>query len=284
MLGHYQILTGSGHGCKAWIGRSRNSYSMEMNLIEETTDHDETLESMPLGSIYLEFDSVLEEISHNNWRKNYPIWQSPRSVVQKQIGDCYEMTTEYLLTILQPYPGDEFYGERQRSCPPDRCFQVRHLRSHNDFKIIDRLTDFEITINKSWLDNLKFNLGHWYAKRQARALGLNDSMKNKFLACMEEPVAVRGRSTSSDVSSDISLSPLYIPPHRCQPKMECTRGSDTGVRWSCDVTFLSLFHHSPSFSSFHYFFIILLFPLRFLVYRHASHLSRALSFYFRIPW
>jgi len=31
------------------------------------------------------------------------------------------------------------------------------------------------------------------------------------------------------------------------------------------------------------FFIILLFPLRFLVYRHASHLSRALSFSFRIP-
>ena len=48
----------------------------------------------------------------------------------------------------------------------------------------------------------------------------------------EEPVAksVRGRSTSSDVSSDISPSPLYIPPHRRQPKTECTRGSDTGVR------------------------------------------------------
>ena len=41
---------------------------------------------------------------------------------------------------------------------------------------------------------------------------------------------VRGRSTSSDVSSDISPSPLYIPPHRRQPKTECTRGSDTGVR------------------------------------------------------
>ena len=88
---------------------------------------------------------------------------------------------------------------------------------------------------------------------------------------------VRGRSTSSDVSSDISPSPLYIPPHRRQPKMECTHGSDTRVRWSRDITFLSLFHHSPSISSFHYFFIILLFPLRFLVYRHASHLSRALS-------
>ena len=94
---------------------------------------------------------------------------------------------------------------------------------------------------------------------------------------------VRGRSTSSDVSSDISPSPLYIPPHRRQPKTECTRGSDTGVRWSRDVTFLSLFHHSPYFSSFHYFSLIYYFDSDFLVYRHASHLSRALSFSFRIP-
>jgi len=161
--------------------------------------------------------------------------------------------------------------------------------------------------------------------------------------------------------------------------MECTCGSDTGIRWSCDVAFLLPFHHSPSFSSFYYFnsnfwyidmhptlagfypfllgsparcafllylylyiclgssaisqlsfsavaltsslsltqdgacsqlqfhsnllqsrdvatfcisitfspffifFIISLFQLRFLVYRHTSHLSRALSFSFRIP-
>ena len=32
---------------------------------------------------------------------------------------------------------------------------------------------------------------------------------------LEEGVDVRGHSTSSDVSSNISLSPLYIPPHHC---------------------------------------------------------------------
>jgi len=32
--------------------------------------------------------------------------------------------------------------------------------------------------------------------------------------CLEGGVDVRGRSTSSDVSSNISLSPLYIPPRR----------------------------------------------------------------------
>ena len=37
MLGHYQILTGSGHGCKAWIGRSRNRRPLPLNteLIKE---------------------------------------------------------------------------------------------------------------------------------------------------------------------------------------------------------------------------------------------------------
>jgi len=40
---------------------------------------------------------------------------------------------------------------------------------------------------------------------------------------------------------------------------------------------------SITFSPFFIFFIILLFRLRFLVYRHASHFSRALSFSFRIP-
>jgi len=33
--------------------------------------------------------------------------------------------------------------------------------------------------------------------------------------CLEGEVDVRGCSTSSDVSSDISPSPLYIPPHCC---------------------------------------------------------------------
>jgi len=33
--------------------------------------------------------------------------------------------------------------------------------------------------------------------------------------CLEEGVDVRRRSTSSNISSDISPSPLYIPPHCC---------------------------------------------------------------------
>ena len=32
MLGHYQILTGSGHGCKAWIGRSHNNYGLQIRV------------------------------------------------------------------------------------------------------------------------------------------------------------------------------------------------------------------------------------------------------------
>jgi len=38
--------------------------------------------------------------------------------------------------------------------------------------------------------------------------------KRKIVCFAEHNEIVRGRSTSSDVSSDISPSPLYIPPHR----------------------------------------------------------------------
>jgi len=61
-----------------------------------------------------------------------------------------------------------------------------------------------------------------------RCLKPSQSISKHFKA--SQNISVRGRSTSSDVSSDISPSPLYIPPHRRQPKTECTRGSDTGVR------------------------------------------------------
>ena len=46
---------------------------------------------------------------------------------------------------------------------------------------------------------------------------------------------------------------LIVASPRRSALAECTCGSDTGVWWSRDIAFLSLFHHSPSFSSFHYF-------------------------------
>jgi len=57
-------------------------------------------------------------------------------------------------------------------------------------------------------------------------------------------------------------------------------------RWSPMVMWCSILITFSPFSIFFIislFFISLLFQLQFLVYRHASHLSRALSFSFRIP-
>jgi len=54
-------------------------------------------------------------------------------------------------------------------------------------------------------------LGMWLLmKYQWHPLIVNPFLNSPFL----ELVNVRGRSTLSNVSSDISLSPLYIPPHR----------------------------------------------------------------------
>ena len=45
-------------------------------------------------------------------------------------------------------------------------------------------------------------------------MGFNGPLAKGNNGMMELNVSVRGRSALSDVSSDISPSPLYIPPHR----------------------------------------------------------------------
>ena len=109
----------------------------------------------------------------------------------------------------------------------------------------------------------------------------------KHIICLSEADLVRGCSVLSDVSSnkcsvpsDNTLLPLYIPPHCCQLKTECTYGSDSRVWWTHDVdTFCILI----TFFTIPHFFIILLFQLQFLVYRHAPHLGRTPSFLLGSP-
>jgi hypothetical protein len=85
------------------------SYSMNMTIIEDNDSQDNAsvLSSMPVGSINMESIEEIKTASNEDWRKWYPTWKNPQALAREQIGDCYEMTAEYLLTILQPYPGDD---------------------------------------------------------------------------------------------------------------------------------------------------------------------------------
>ena len=92
---------------------------MDMEVIE-SDDSGETLESLPVGFIDVKPETVVSEIPEpvidDSWRKWYPDWQDPRALAPCQIGNCYEKTAEYILTIQQPYPGDGYYNGNLMLC------------------------------------------------------------------------------------------------------------------------------------------------------------------------
>jgi hypothetical protein len=102
---------------------------MTMSLIVNDDEKGDVLESMPVGFIELRAPERQtlnpSEASEDaeGWRKWFPFWQNPQALAQEQIGNCYEMTAEYLLTILQPYPGDELNIEQH--CSPHIRFGVK---------------------------------------------------------------------------------------------------------------------------------------------------------------
>jgi hypothetical protein len=170
------------------------SYSMNMNLIEEDGKSGEFLESMPVGSISMDVDNNTEFTNHvpiiEEWRKWYPTWQGPRSLARSEIGDCYKMTIEYALTISQPYPGDELWGDWTQGRPPYNRFHVARLRKNvRNFIIYDKVTDFSITLHRSQVDNCKFNIGRWYAKSRARYLELKKPKLDGYHETVGHPLA-----------------------------------------------------------------------------------------------
>ena len=166
------------------------SYSMDMTVIEND-DSNEIINSLSVGFIDVrpeeEWSEVPEPIIDNSWRKGYPTWQDPRASAPCRIGNCYEKTAEYILTIQQPYPGDGYFNHRLNMYSPPNRFRVTQLRM-DVFMIQDRLSEFEICIEKTRLENIKFNLGHWYAKWRALILGLSKPSKKDYPQQLENPL------------------------------------------------------------------------------------------------
>ena len=167
------------------------SYSMGMTLLEDDRDGEDVLEAMPVGVIGVRENPPRVAVTPNeDWRKWYPAWQNPQALAPEQIGNCYEMTAEYQLTHAQPYPGDE----QLQNCSPTNRFAVKQTAAlpGNDrlFKILDRVDGSEVMIGKAQLANPKFNLGHWYAKKRARTLGLRLPVAKEYPQSLEDPVAL----------------------------------------------------------------------------------------------
>ena len=113
-------------------------------------------------------------------------------LAEEQIGNCYEITAEYLLTVFKPYPGDE---QGPPPCAPYNQFQIKqNINNVEFFRIKDTFQNFEITVMKTRLANPKFNLCHWYAKQCAHALKLRIPTTSEYPPQLEHPVVLVTRS------------------------------------------------------------------------------------------
>jgi len=91
-----------------------STFNIETTAVadDESDDHVEVLESLPLGAVFFgdnkQLSSVLPCPIHE-WREHYPYWNEPDIFARRSIGDCYTMLVDSILTLEPLFPGDEWY-------------------------------------------------------------------------------------------------------------------------------------------------------------------------------
>jgi hypothetical protein len=133
------------------------------NFNIEFEEEVEVLESLPLGMVELKSQEVTYD-----WHANYSDWDQLRARTQPRLRDCYAMMAKYILTIQQPYPGDERYCSIE---PPYEHFNITRCTPSN-YLIVDQLTGFLVKLAKTHLANPHFNIQGWYVRKHTRALTL----------------------------------------------------------------------------------------------------------------
>ena len=154
------------------------NFNIELEPVHNQSDIDDPvkiLESLPVGAI----NFVIQE-QHNavpillyllaEWHEHYPYWGEPNIYPCRSIGNCYAMRADAILTLEQPYPGDECYSTDFVRL--ELQFEVHEKPAAHKYLIYDRLMEFQVFIKKSCLTNHWFNLAHWYARRRAQALNI----------------------------------------------------------------------------------------------------------------
>jgi hypothetical protein len=75
------------------------------------------------------------------------------------------MMATQVLYDCQPYPGDE----RNDSFDSNRFTLIPYAKH---YQILDSHAGFRVNVSRSLLEKSRFDLGSWYSKRRAKALGL----------------------------------------------------------------------------------------------------------------
>jgi hypothetical protein len=137
-------------------------------------DSVEVLDSLPLGAIDFEDDEAVMPVSYwpiEEWGEHYPYWDEPHILAREEIGDCYGMVADAILTTDQPYPGDDLFDVDQ--IRPEMRFSIFFQEKTQDYLIKDQLVDAEVVIARSLLEKPQFDISRWYAARRIEALNLD---------------------------------------------------------------------------------------------------------------
>ena len=94
-----------------------STFNAKIGLLDNASEGSvEVLESLPLGVMHLEPEMVDVEAGnfHGEPRsiRLLPSWMEYHSQPQQSIGDAFGMQGEHILTLNQPYVGDERYDKQ----------------------------------------------------------------------------------------------------------------------------------------------------------------------------
>ena len=166
-----------------------SSFNIEPTISENGSDAAvELLDSLPVGAIFVDEGSPSVTGAtprrttgkspwcgpRDEWRNHTPYWKEPGIRAREAIGDCYAMVADSILTLSQPFPGDDLYNST--NVLPELRFSITEHTSGDSYSVYDRLVEERVLLTKSLLKRPQFDIGRWYAMHRSRARGLDLSV------------------------------------------------------------------------------------------------------------
>jgi hypothetical protein len=116
-----------------------SSFNVEPILETDSEGQPEVLDSLPLGAIGFGDPERLTSVVPwplEEWREHYPYWNESCILARENIGDCYAMMIDTILTLEAPFPGDHLFDSSS----------IRPELASGSVKGIRRV------ITRSWID------------------------------------------------------------------------------------------------------------------------------------
>jgi Zinc knuckle len=225
--------------------------TFNLEPVPETMSEDgvEVLDSLPLGAVFIgDEEPEARELTaaHDpdiEWRYDYPYWSNPGIHARRKLGDCYAMVADAILTTQQPYPGDELFATE--NLRPELRFIITKQQGTGDYWIRDQLTHSREIIARSLLQNPKFNISRWYAKKRQQAKNLPGELAYDFPIGLAVSIVATKLLTDGIPSAYPSTNPDLDPedrfivfPSQChQGNLQWTvRDQDLGLNVPISIT------------------------------------------------